>query len=261
MEIYPSTPSPTYPLKLKSQWKTRVSDFESGTEQRVKVWAAPKRNLRLTYEVLSSADVTTVWDFYTSRQGSLEAFWFFYPNSRAWKNEYVGRGDGTTAVFDLPSKSTDSGALVVYINGVITPATFLSGGGGGSSDRIQFNASGSISSSSVANPTIITTTAAHGLTTGNIVTISGHTGSTPDINNSYTVTVLTTTTFTIPVNVTVGGTGGTWTLDTPVSGALISADVTGDLRLKVRFAAEDLEESMVEYLLYSTGLQLMEVRT
>lgn len=68
---------------------------------------------------------------------------------------------------------------------------------------------GTISTSSVANPTVITTAAAHGLTSGMQVTIAGHTGSTPAISGTYTVTVTGATTFTIPVNVTVGGTGGT----------------------------------------------------
>jgi len=67
-----------------------------------------------------------------------------------------------------------------------------------------------ITSSSVANPTVITTATAHGLTTGNKIIIRNHSGSTPSINDtSYAVTVTGTTTFTIPVNVTVGGTGGT----------------------------------------------------
>lgn len=66
----------------------------------------------------------------------------------------------------------------------------------------------SITSSSVANPTVITS-AAHSLTTGEVVTIAGHTGSTPSLNGTFPVTVLSTTTFTIPVAVTVGGTGGT----------------------------------------------------
>lgn len=68
-----------------------------------------------------------------------------------------------------------------------------------------------IASSSVASPTVITTTTAHGLTTGDSVTISGHSGSTPSINGTHTVTVTGATTFTIPVNVTAGGTGGTVT--------------------------------------------------
>src|SRR5690349_5193666 len=66
-----------------------------------------------------------------------------------------------------------------------------------------------ISSSSVANPSTITTSTAHGFSTGDTVVISGHTGSTPSINGQQTITVTDATHFTIPVNVTVGGTGGT----------------------------------------------------
>lgn len=70
-----------------------------------------------------------------------------------------------------------------------------------------------IATSSVADPTVITTSGAHGLTTGDVVTIAGHSGSTPAINGRYIVTVLNSTTFTIPVAVTGGGTGGTVTKD------------------------------------------------
>jgi hypothetical protein len=67
-----------------------------------------------------------------------------------------------------------------------------------------------ITSSSVADPTVLVT-AAHGITIGaaDVVTIASHTGSTPSINGTFLFTALTTTTGTIPVNVTVGGTGGT----------------------------------------------------
>lgn len=67
-----------------------------------------------------------------------------------------------------------------------------------------------ITSSSVANPTVLTT-AAHGITVGagDVVTIAAHTGSTPVINGSWYATALSSTTLSIPVAVTVGGTGGT----------------------------------------------------
>lgn len=67
-----------------------------------------------------------------------------------------------------------------------------------------------ITSSSVANPTVITCPEPHGLVTGNTIAINGHVGSTPSINGKYIVTVTSPTTFTIPVNVTGGGTDGTW---------------------------------------------------
>ena len=64
---------------------------------------------------------------------------------------------------------------------------------------------------SVANPTVVTT-GTHNLVTGNIVTISGS-NSTPTIDGVRTVTVLTGTTFTVPVNVTVAGTAGSVTTE------------------------------------------------
>ena len=77
-------------------------------------------------------------------------------------------------------------------------------------DSRASTSSRTITSSSVANPTIITTDA-HSMVGGTnaVVTISGHTGSTPDINGEYLATVTSSTQFSIPVNVTVGGTGGT----------------------------------------------------
>ncbi len=66
-----------------------------------------------------------------------------------------------------------------------------------------------ITSNSIANPTVVTTPTPHGLTSGDIVVIAGVATSSPTINGQRVVTVTSTTTFTVPVNVTVAGTGGT----------------------------------------------------
>lgn len=76
--------------------------------------------------------------------------------------------------------------------------------------RAPFAAPVTIVGSSVASPTVITTVTPHGLTNGDSITIAGHTGSTPTINGPRIVTVTGASTFTIPVNVTVGGSGGTF---------------------------------------------------
>lgn len=84
---------------------------------------------------------------------------------------------------------------------------------------------GSVTSSSVANPSVITHAASSvTLASGNTVYISGHTGSTPDINGAHVITVTDSTHFTIPVNVTVGGTGGSFYLGTGLAG--IAFDVS-----------------------------------
>lgn len=102
-----------------------------------------------------------------------------------------------------------------------------------------------ITSSSVANPSVITTPVPHGLTTGQKILISGHAGSTPAINGQQTVTVTGPNTFTIPVNVTVGGTGGSFVLANTVNGGAgyqqVSAfsGFTGFIG-KIRSSADDV---------------------
>lgn len=64
---------------------------------------------------------------------------------------------------------------------------------------------------SVASPTVITTSRPHGRTTGDEVFLYGS-NSTPLVDGAYVVTVLSTTTFSILVNVTVAGTTGTMTI-------------------------------------------------
>lgn len=74
---------------------------------------------------------------------------------------------------------------------------------------------------SVANPTVLTS-AAHGLTNGQIISIIGST-STPNIDGNYPIANVTTDTFTIDVNVTVAG-AGTWHLGAvPIRDMAISA--------------------------------------
>ncbi len=67
-----------------------------------------------------------------------------------------------------------------------------------------------ITSNTLANPSVVTTPVPHGLTTGDIILIAGNITSSPAINGERTVTVISTTTFSVPVNCTTGGTGGSF---------------------------------------------------
>lgn len=69
-----------------------------------------------------------------------------------------------------------------------------------------------ILSTSVANPTVVTTVLPHGLTTGEIIQIYDD-DSVPNISGQRTVTVTSPTTFTVPVNVTIAGTTGYFILN------------------------------------------------
>ncbi len=77
-----------------------------------------------------------------------------------------------------------------------------------------------ITANTIANPTVVTTPVPHGLTTGQVILISGVATSSPTINGSQTVTVLTSTTFSVPVNVTIGGTGGSFVAASTVGGGV-----------------------------------------
>lgn len=68
-----------------------------------------------------------------------------------------------------------------------------------------------ITSSSVAAQTVITTAFPHGLSTNDEIAIVGHSGSTPSISGRYLITSISANTFSIPVTVTVAGTGGGFT--------------------------------------------------
>lgn len=87
--------------------------------------------------------------------------------------------------------------------------------------RTYASSSGSITANTKANPTVVTS-ANHGLVSGQTVIITGS-NSTPTIDGTHVVTVLTGNTFSVPVNTSAGsaGTSGTWK-----RAAIFSLDVT-----------------------------------
>lgn len=101
-----------------------------------------------------------------------------------------------------------------------------------------------ITSNSIANPTVVTTPVPHGLTTGDVILIAGVATSSPTINGQQTATVTGTNTFTVPINVTVGGTGGTFVRANTSGGAdgyLEVSEMTGPTGFigKIRASADD----------------------
>lgn len=101
-----------------------------------------------------------------------------------------------------------------------------------------------IVSNTIANPTVVTTTVAHGLTTGQVILISGVSGGTPTINGSRVVTVISPTTFSIPVNASGGGTGGQLVKGSTVAGGTGYDQVTAfsgfaNVVLRIRHSPDD----------------------
>lgn len=130
-----------------------------------------------------------------------------------------------------------------------------------------------ISSVSAANPAVVTTSRVHGRATGDKVYIYDS-DSTPSIDGERTVTVLTTKTFSVPVNVTAAGTAkGTvsWMpqalkdAEAELAGQLLIADTTldnaasagGIKSVKAGSVAVEFKENIDAHVLPDAVLNLM----
>lgn len=119
----------------------------------------------------------------------------------------------------------------IYQVTVLSPTTFsipvaVTNNGVDVITNIAVQQTTTISSISVATPTIITTTSPHLLLTNEIINISGS-NSTPSVNGLQEVTVLSPTTFSIPIDVTIAGTSGSFispTIVTSVNHNLVTGD-------------------------------------
>ena len=84
--------------------------------------------------------------------------------------------------------------------------------GGSAFSTIIANESGTITQITKANPTVVTSSASTNLITTRVITITGS-DSTPSIDGDQSVTVTGSDTFTVPINVTIPGTTGSWITD------------------------------------------------
>ena len=148
-----------------------------------------------------------------------------------------GGVEGGVIVSPLGARTATVSTNTVVDNGLLGPAV-------------------SVTSSSVANPTVITATA-HGLNTGDVIVLSGHSGATPSLNGTaYTVTKVSDNTFTIPVNVTVGGTGGTFQRNASRIGAvghlhcIAKAGTTPTLAVKIQHSLDN--STWVDLMTFAT---------
>lgn len=152
-----------------------------------------------------------------------------------------GARSGVVSIKDAMLSFED---LPWFLNGISTAVTTPTSIGAGSA----------IASSSVAAASVITTTPDHGLVSGDTVTISGHTGSTPAVDGTYVATVTGLKTFTIPLNVSTGGTGGVvQTRDRLWTNTPTDATAAVDSRYTLEVAARDTAPA--EYQLSSCALR------
>ena len=109
------------PLEEEVQWNTLVTKYESGKEQRRKKWSQPKRVYTVNLKGRSKTVSTQVWDFYNSRSGAFDTFYFVNPNENSVTSERFGTGNGSSTVFNLVNSPLPSGSFTVTDGG--TPQT------------------------------------------------------------------------------------------------------------------------------------------
>ena len=145
MANYPETPVPQYPYENMELWRNMVSQFDDGREQRRRKGTFPTYDVTLTYNGLTRTDIDMLWNFYQDREGTFREFYFFTPFDESHKGLFVAVADGVKDTYDLPG--IVAGATTVYVDGLPTAVTLLTGGGDEGADRCWFGqvlASGTI---------------------------------------------------------------------------------------------------------------------
>jgi hypothetical protein len=112
-----------------------------------------------------------------------------------------------------------------------------------------------ITGNTMANPTVVTTATPHGLQSGQTIVISGS-NSTPSINGAQVVTVISSTTFSVPVNVTVAGTTGSFATSniTILIGEPVNAVYTASVKVDASNSAYDFNQASISIVDSNGGL-------
>lgn len=143
MTVFPnmiSSVTPKDPFFESIQFRTIESEYENGDKVTKQKWLFPRRSINLTYYGKTTTEIKTLWQFYLGRKGKHLPFSLFWPYVADYDGEYVGTGDGSTTLFNLPS--LDAGSYKVYLSGTEMTSgadyTFTAENGPDGEDTVQF---------------------------------------------------------------------------------------------------------------------------
>lgn len=155
-----------------------------------------------------------------------------------------GGGPGVEAA----ALSCLAGGTVLFVkaatNAAGTASSVVSSVAGTSVPTIQGAVALTSTTATGVNPVVVTASAAHGYVTGDVVTISGVTGNT-NANGTFPITVLSSTTFSLPTSVIANGTGASGSsLKSPIDTYYVQVNVvtggtigTGPINIQVSLDA------------------------
>jgi phage-related protein len=88
--------NPDYVYDEEIQYKTLISQFENGYEQRRGKWANPLRKFTLVYNNRTTTEIGTLKTLFTTKLGALTSFTWTNPNDSV---EYTVRFDADSFKF------------------------------------------------------------------------------------------------------------------------------------------------------------------
>ena len=83
------------------EFLTDVVIADGGAEQRTQMWSLARERWNVAYGVREQADLQALLTFFYARKGRLHAFRFKNHDDYQGVDEFVGDGDGATAVWQL----------------------------------------------------------------------------------------------------------------------------------------------------------------
>lgn len=119
VSFYPMEPEPFLPLRVRQSWRNYVADFDdtSGTEQRFGGSDFPQRFYDLIYRSLSETQIDYLWDFYNSRKGRAQTFFFLPPEEVFWASG-TAKDVALVCRFDDDSLNKDNFEAALFSTGV-----------------------------------------------------------------------------------------------------------------------------------------------
>ncbi len=112
------TLTPEFSLEEGITFRTDISEFETGKEQRKSLWDYGLRSYNLSVRYITESAMNTIWDFFIARKGASGVFWVKIPTEYAITTEAIGTGDAAEDEFQLDEFPVDTAAnFTLYVDG------------------------------------------------------------------------------------------------------------------------------------------------
>jgi hypothetical protein len=79
LPFFPDDPLPSQDFSDDVAFNTLVSTTETGREQRIAKWTAPRRTFKLSYGPVTPEQIDVIWDFFQTVRGRTGVFYFRHP--------------------------------------------------------------------------------------------------------------------------------------------------------------------------------------